>query len=95
MFHPVQVNLAFYTLTPLNGLLSIPLQLGLTLVVANNLVLLAAFVLAAYGTYLLVLDQRGWMHGAHEIRERSAPAAIWFAAALLGGVIYALSLIHI
>ena len=29
MFHPVDINLAFYTLTPLNGLLSIPLQLAL------------------------------------------------------------------
>lgn len=26
MFHPIQINLAFYTLTPLNGLLSLPLQ---------------------------------------------------------------------
>jgi hypothetical protein len=89
MFHPVQVNLAFYTLTPLNGLLSIPLQLGLTLVVANNLVLLAAFVLAAYGAYLLVLDQRGWIDGTHGSREGAAPAAIWFMGALLGGAIYA------
>ena len=56
MFHPVQINLAFYTLTPLNGLISIPLQLGLSLVVASNVVLLMTFVLAAFGTYLLVLD---------------------------------------
>ncbi|MEZ4612607.1 MAG: hypothetical protein R2838_20580 [Caldilineaceae bacterium] len=26
MFHPIDINLAFYTLTPLNGLLSVPLQ---------------------------------------------------------------------
>ena len=54
MFHPIGINLAFYTLTPLNGLLSIPLQLGLNLVIANNILLLSSFVLSGYGTFLLV-----------------------------------------
>lgn len=53
MFHPVQINLAFYTLTPLNALLSIPLQAAFGLVVANNLLLLFSFVLSAFGAYLL------------------------------------------
>ena len=57
MFHPIAINLAFYTLTPLNGLLSIPLQTGFSLVVANNLLLLSSFVLGAFGAYLLALDQ--------------------------------------
>lgn len=56
MFHPIQINLAFYTLTPLNGLLSIPLQLCFGLTVANNLVLLASFVLSGFGAFLLVED---------------------------------------
>src|SRR5690606_3631221 len=40
MFHPIDINLAFYTLTPLNGLLSVPLQTSASLIVANNLLLL-------------------------------------------------------
>ncbi len=56
MFHPVEINLAFYTLTPLNGLLSVPLQTTSTLIIANNLLLLSSFILGAYGTYLLCLE---------------------------------------
>ncbi|MFN8466388.1 MAG: interleukin-like EMT inducer domain-containing protein [Caldilineaceae bacterium] len=80
MFHPVDINLAFYTLTPLNGLLSIPLQLVFGLTVANNLLLLSSFVLGGFGTYLLVrqlLKLWGWDTGA----------GYW--AALLAGGIYA------
>ncbi len=76
MFHPVQINLAFYTLTPMNGLLSIPLQLGTSLVVANNVVLLSSFVLGAFGAYLLVLDQRWWVDGcggSSGVQTRQSP----------------------
>ena len=96
MFHPVQINLAFYTLTPMNGLLSIPLQLGTSLVVANNVVLLSSFVLGAFGAYLLVLDQRWWVDGcggSSGAQTRQIPNAertsLWIMAALVGGVIYA------
>lgn len=81
MFHPIQINLAFYTLTPLNGLLSLPLQLGLSLTVANNLLLLSSFVLSALGAFLLVLDQRRWL--------APSPPHGWVAAAALGGLLYA------
>jgi len=53
MFHPIRINLAFYTLTPLNGLLSVPLQSAFGLVVANNVLFLSTLVLGAYGTFLL------------------------------------------
>ncbi len=53
MFYPVRINLAFYTLTPLNGLLSVPLQSAFGLVVANNILFLSSLVLGAYGTFLL------------------------------------------
>jgi hypothetical protein len=53
MFHPIRINLAFYTLTPLNGLLSVPLQSAFGLVVANNLLFLSTLVLGAYGAFLL------------------------------------------
>ncbi len=80
MFHPVNINLAFYTLTPLNGLLSIPLQVAFDLTPANNLLLLSAFVLSGLGVYLLVrqlLQIWGW---------HADPAVF---ASLLAGAIYA------
>jgi len=54
LFAPIGVNLAFYTPTLLNGLLSIPLQWAFGLIAASNLILLSSFVLSAYGAYLLV-----------------------------------------
>ncbi len=91
MFHPVTINLGFYTLTPLNGLLSIPLQTAFSLVIANNLLLILAFVLAGYGTYLLAADllSRGVEASALSSAE-SIGAGRWLEwAALLAGLIYA------
>ena len=53
LFYPLGINLAFYTLTVLNGLLSIPLQAVAGLVAASNLILLSSFVLSGYGAFLL------------------------------------------
>ena len=53
MFYPIGINLAFYTLTVLNGVLSIPLQYVTGLVPASNVLLLSSFVLSGYGAYLL------------------------------------------
>ncbi|MFC2037880.1 hypothetical protein ACFLYD_07975, partial [Chloroflexota bacterium] len=53
LFYPLGINLAFYTLTVLNGLLSIPLQAAFGLVPASNLLLLSSLVLSGYGTFLL------------------------------------------
>ncbi|NIV33147.1 MAG: hypothetical protein GWN58_27965, partial [Anaerolineae bacterium] len=53
LFYPLGINLAFYTLTVLNGLLSIPLQAIGGLVPASNLVLLSSFILSGYGAFLL------------------------------------------
>ena len=44
MFYPIRINLAFYTLTPLNGLLSVPLQSAFGLVFANNVLFLSTLV---------------------------------------------------
>jgi hypothetical protein len=54
MFHPIGINLVFYTLTVLNALISIPLQVTFGLIPASNIVLLSSFVLGGYGTFLLV-----------------------------------------
>jgi len=90
MFHPVDINLAFYTLTPLNGLLSIPLQGAFGLVVANNLLLLSSFVLGAYGTWLVV----HWLLTSllRSAQEGVSPDTVRRTlniAALLAGFVYA------
>jgi hypothetical protein len=54
MFFPIEINLGFYTLTPLNGLLSLPLQGAFSLITSTNLLLLSSYVLGGYGTFLLV-----------------------------------------
>jgi len=55
LFYPLGINLSLYTLTVLNGLLSIPLQAALPLVASSNLLLLSSFVLGGYGAFLLAL----------------------------------------
>ena len=60
-FWPVGINLAFYTLTVLNGMLSVPLQSVFGTIVAYNVVLLSSFVLSGYGAYLLCREVMGWV----------------------------------
>ena len=55
-FWPVGINLAFYTLTVLNGMLGIPLQVVFGVIPTYNLLLLSSFVLSGFGAYLLCLD---------------------------------------
>jgi len=56
MFYPVSINLAFYTLTLLNGALGLPLQLAGSVILASNLLLLSSFVIAGLGAYLLARE---------------------------------------
>ncbi len=74
MFWPIGVNLAFYTLTVLNGLLSIPWQLAFQVTLASNLLLLSSFVLSGYGAYLL----------ARQVWPSASPWGAWLA-----GLVYA------
>jgi hypothetical protein len=83
MFHPIGINLAFYTLTLLNGVLSIPLQSAFQLIFTSNLLLLSSFILSGLGAYLLaltLLHMGGW---------KDAAAARGRLAALLAGLLYA------
>ncbi len=81
MFWPIGINLAFYTLTVWNGLLSIPLQVAWGIVPASNVLLLLSFVLGGYGTFLLTRQIWG------DARRHDAPA-LWLGA-WLAGLIYA------
>ncbi len=87
LFYPIGINLAFYTLTVLNGVLSIPLQMTLGLVPASNVLLLSSFVLGGYGAYLLALTV---------MKERAQAARAPFprgeqVGAFVAGFIYAFS----
>ena len=79
MFYPLGINLAFYTLTPLNGLEAIPLWVSLGHVVAVNILLWFSFTMAGFGTYLLTL----------ELLPRRMEFRLKNAAAILAGIFYA------
>jgi hypothetical protein len=66
LFYPLGINLAFYTLTVLNGLLSIPLQLTVGLIPASNLILLSSFALSGYGAFLLASYILSALQPAHD-----------------------------
>jgi hypothetical protein len=54
LYYPGGTNLYFHTLTLTAGIMSLPLQLlGVDLLATYSLILLAGFVLAGYGTFLL------------------------------------------
>lgn len=105
MFYPLGINLAFYTLTVLNGLLSVPLQVAAGLVSASNLVLLSSFVLSGYGAFLLALHVVGGGGVPPRMRNNEwgkegedgsrftfhVSGFTLYAAAFLAGLLYAFS----
>jgi hypothetical protein len=87
LFYPIGINLSFYTLTLLNGVISIPLQALFGLVAASNILLLLSFVLSGYGTYLLV---RYLLHATPSPAGGGGPG--WgypHLAAFVAGIVYA------
>ena len=54
LFYPSGLDLAFATLSPLNGYISIPLQSIFNIIQIYNILWLLSFILAGYGTFLLV-----------------------------------------
>lgn len=53
IYHPTGVSLLFHTFSPVNAILSVPLQMIFGLTVSYNVIILLAFVVAGYGAYLL------------------------------------------
>jgi hypothetical protein len=82
MFYPVGINLAFYTLTVLNGLMALPLTLNLGLVAASNMHAWFTFAAGGYGTFLLTRYLLLHVEGTTTVRR---PVLIWFSAAVAGG----------
>ena len=103
-FWPIGINLAFYTLTVLNGMLGIPLVSAFGVIPAYNLLLLSSFVLGGYGAYLLALDfvgrgnketrKQGNKETSRQVdketRKRSvSPCLLVTMSAFLAGALYA------
>lgn len=96
LFYPVGINLAFYTLTVLNAVTSLPLTLNLGVVAASNFHTLFTFVSGGYGAFLLV---RYVLMTTHRIEGRGdasqppplphSPAPLLFFSAALAGGFYA------
>lgn len=84
-------NPAFHTLTPLNGLLSIVLQVAFDLTVASNLLLLSSFVLGGLGVYLLVCQLLGAQKAtfAFSVGASAAGGLYAFASAQLLCLLFA------
>lgn len=83
MFYPLGINLAFYTLTVLNGLNSLPLLLNFGVVAASNLHMWFSFALSGYSTFLLLRYWLSTLQLDPAVRQHS------FAAAALGGLFVA------
>jgi len=79
MFFPIGINLAFYTLTTLNALITLPVQLLWGLIPANSAVVYFELTLSGLGMYLLAVD----------VLPHSVPTARRHHSALIAGLVYA------
>jgi hypothetical protein len=79
LFYPIGINLAFYTLTVLNAVTSLPITLNAGVVTAANLHLFFSFAAGGYGAFLLI---RYLLALSSPVPRRAA----WLAAALAGGM---------
>lgn len=83
LFHPQGLDLFWQTLSLPQGLLVLPITLGLGPLPAYNLLILLSFVLGGYFTFLFI----GYALG----NEQRRPT---FWAALIGGAVYAFAPFH-
>ncbi len=79
LFFPIGINLTFYTLTFLNALITLPVQLLLGLIPANSVVVYLDLSLAGLGMYLLALD----------LLPASVPTSTRHRASFLAAIIFA------
>jgi hypothetical protein len=83
IFYPLGIDLVLYTFNFFNAMLSLPLQMVLPLPLISNLVILFAYVMSGYGTYLLVLYllMTGRGRGAAPLRVLNYRLAAFIAGA--------------
>jgi len=84
IFYPIGINLAFYTLTTLNGITALPLLLNFGVVAASNLHVFLTFAVGAYGAFLLT---RYLLATTLPVSKTGEPvrSLIWISAAIAGG----------
>ncbi|MCB9077474.1 MAG: hypothetical protein H6631_07775 [Anaerolineaceae bacterium] len=89
MFYPIDINLAFYTLTVLNAVTALPLTLNLGVVAASNLHLFFSLAIGGYGGALLtryVLVSALFGQPAAARRHFSGNSVlIWLSSTIAGG----------
>lgn len=74
MFWPIGINLVFYTLTTLNGLLSLPVQLAAGIVPANSFIVYFELVVGALGAWLYARWVFAWHPESAPLRGGCAMA---------------------
>lgn len=80
LFYPLGINLVAYTPTFLNGIISIPLQFALGVIVAQNLVLYFSLVVGGYGIFLLTREILARHHIHSDVAAALAGAFFAFGA---------------
>ena len=97
LYYPTGVGLYFHTLNPLNGLLSMPVQLVGGLIPAYNAVVLISWAFSGYGAFLLCLWLLGPAGNAQAQTEHAKASRAGFAryaGAFLAGTVYAFAPFH-
>lgn len=89
LYAPTGVGLYFHTLNPLNGLMSMPVQLASGLIPAYNSVVLVSWVLSGYGAFLLCL----WLLRP-DATDASSTRTVRYAGAFLAGTVYTFAPFH-
>lgn len=90
LFAPTGVSLYFHTLNPLNGLVTLPVQLAAGLIPAYNCVVLVSWVLAGYGVWLLAR----WVIGRALPAHGATSESIADLAAFVAGAIFTFAPVH-
>ncbi len=85
-FYPIGVSLILYTYTLLNALLAIPIEFVFGYAAASNALLIFAFVMSAYGTFLLT---RYLLTHSERAQETRGDSSVIDLAAFIAGVAFA------
>lgn len=85
-FYPIGVSLVLYTYTLLNAILAIPIEFAFGYAAASNALLIFAFVMAAYGTFLLT---RYLLTHPERTQETRGDSSVIDLAGFIAGIAFA------
>ena len=99
LYYPTGVGLYFHTLNPINGLLTLPVQLAGGLILAYNAVVLISWTLSGYGVFLLCLwllaqPATGGSDYSRPNRWPQVQSGAAHLAAFVAGLIYTFAPFH-